>query len=151
MGARSLSDSDRLEISTWDYSPELDRFSREEIANKNGAFFAVYSADGKIFLGFGVTGQDAMVQGEELNPTDLDVGFAMDPELIGTGRGKEFGKAVLVHATYLAKKRGHDHLRCAIHSENAFTHKLATTTGFEQTNAIVNSLGKFNILRKAIE
>ena len=151
MHVQHLSTSDRLEVMTWDYSQELDTYSREEIAADNPAFFAVYSADGKSFIGFGVTGHDAIVQGMELNSTDLDVGLGMAPHLIGNGRGTEFGQAVLAHATRLAKRDGFDHLRCAIHSWNTIPQKLATAAGFERTDTMVNGLGEFIILRKAIE
>jgi hypothetical protein len=148
MRVQHLSAADRLEVKAWDYSQELDTYSREEIAADNPTFFAVY--DGNSFIGFGVTGFDAIVQGMELNSIDLDVGLGMAPHLVGNGRGTEFGQAVLAHATKLAKRDGLDHLRCAIRSWNTIPQKMATTARFEPADNIVNSLGEFIILRRAI-
>lgn len=148
MRVKHLSEADRLEVKGWDYSQELDTYSREAIAADNPAFFAVY--EGATFIGFGVTGFDAIVEGMELNFTDLDVGLGMAPHLVGNGRGREFGQAVLAHATRLAKRDGLGHLRCVIRSWNTVPQKLAMTAGFEPTDIIVNSLGEFIILRKAI-
>ena len=91
MHVKHLSASDRLVVMTWDYFQELDTYSREEIAADNPAFFAIYSGDGTSFIGFGVTGFDAIVQGMELNSTDLDVGLGMAPQFVGYGLGTEFG------------------------------------------------------------
>jgi RimJ/RimL family protein N-acetyltransferase len=148
MRVQELSATDRLEVKSWSYSQELDTYSREEIAPDNSAFFAIY--DGDIFMGFGVTGLDAIVQGMELNSTDLDVGWGMAPHLIGHGRGTEFGQAVLVQAAKLATTKGFSHLRCAIYSWNTVSQLMATRAGFERSNEIVNGSGEFIIMRKEI-
>jgi hypothetical protein len=148
MRVQDLSAADRLEVKSWNYSQELDTYSREEINPNNSAYFAVY--DGNVFVGFGVTGLDAIVQGMDLNSTDFDVGLGMAPKFIRGGRGTEFAQTVLVHAIKLAKNNGLSHLRCAIHSWNTVSQLMATRAGFEPNNQIVNSAGEFVIMRKEI-
>lgn len=118
MRVHALSPEDRSEIKSWNYSQELAAYSGEEIAPGNPAFFAVY--DGNEFMGFGVTGFDAIVQGMELNSTTL------------------------------AKRKTLSHLRCVIYSWNTVSQLMATRAGFEPTDKIVNDSGEFVIMRKEI-
>jgi hypothetical protein len=148
MRVQDLSSADRLAVKSWNYSHELDTYSREEISPNSSSYFAVY--DGNVFVGFGVTGLDAIVQGMELNSTDFDVGLGMAPKFIRGGRGTEFAQTVLEHAIMLGKNKGLSHLRCAIHSWNAVSQLMATRAGFEPNNQIVNSAGEFVIMRKKI-
>jgi hypothetical protein len=145
---QTLSPNNRSEIKSWKYSQVLDRYSEEEIDPGNPAFFAVY--DDNTFMGFGVTGFDAIVQGMELTSTDLDVGLGMAPHFIGNGRGAEFAQAVLEEATKLANGKAFSHLRCAIYSWNTVSQLMATKAGFEPTDKIVNGSGEFVIMRKEL-
>lgn len=149
MRVQDLSAADRLAVKSWNYSQELDTYSREEINPNNSAYFAVY--DDNVLVGFGLTGLDAIVQGMVLNATDLDVGLGLAPKFIRGGRGTEFAQTVLVHAILLAKDKGLSHLRCAIHSWNTVSQLIATQAGFVPSNTIINSAGTFVIMRKEIE
>lgn len=145
---RPLSLADRLAVRSWNYSQELDTYSGEEIAPGDPDFFAVY--DGDSFIGFGVTGFHATVQGLELTSTDLDVGLGMAPDFIRNGRGREFSKTVLEYATQLAKEYGFNYLRCAIHSWNTVPQLMAKRAGFQPIGRITNDSGEFIIMRKEI-
>lgn len=132
-------------IAEWEYPNELATYNHEEIELGNDAFFAVY--DDEHFTGFGVSGVDAIVQGLEENAVTLDIGLGMAPHLIRKGLGKQFGKTVLAEVAEKAKNGGYSYLRCAIYSWNEVSLHIAKSAGFNEVETIVNSNGKFVILK----
>lgn len=120
-------------------------YSHEKIELGNSSFFAVY--DEGEFIGFGVSGVDAIVQGLEESAVDLDIGLGIAPHLVRKGLGKEFGDTVLVEVTKKAKNRGYAYLRCAIYSWNRSSLHIAKSVGFNKVETIINSNSEFVILK----
>ena len=58
-------------------------------------YWAVSDTAGETLVGFVCTGAAARVPGLDADPSLIDVGVGMNPDLVGQGRGSEFGEAVL--------------------------------------------------------
>jgi [ribosomal protein S18]-alanine N-acetyltransferase len=77
--------------------------------------------------GFFCTGAAARVSGLDEDPSLVDVGVGMDPDLFGQGRGAAFARTVL---EFLAREYPGRSLRAVVQSWNGRSLRLTRRLGF---------------------
>jgi [ribosomal protein S18]-alanine N-acetyltransferase len=121
---------DALRVGGWRYR---DQWSAYDLASPAGvlddldSYWAVTDTAGDALVGFFCAGAAARVSGLDADPTFVDVGVGMNPDLVGQGRGSEFGVTVLDR---LAGEYPGRPLRAVIQTWNVRSLRFATNLGF---------------------
>ena len=116
---------DALRVGEWrnrDQWSVYDIDSPAVVLDELDLYWAVSDTAGETLVGFVCTGAAARVPGLDADPSFIDVGVGMSPDLVGQGRGSEFGEAVLEH---LARRCPGQSLRAVIQAWNARSLRFA--------------------------
>jgi ribosomal-protein-alanine N-acetyltransferase len=140
-----LSKVDAQAISRWRYPGRLSTYDVIEVITSERGFWAV-DHDARLigYCCFGAEGRIPQVDEEE---GTLDVGYGMDPALVGHGLGREFVAAILEFAV---TKFSPARLRLLILSWNQRSLKVATVLGFADVGVVSSDQGDFRILVRAV-
>lgn len=90
------------------------------------------------FVGFCSFGDDGRVLGGRYDDDAMDIGLGMKPQFTSQGRGGEFFKAIVEHATEILKA---EQLRLTVANFNTRAIKIYARFGFEVKDHFVDHLG----------
>jgi [ribosomal protein S18]-alanine N-acetyltransferase len=94
---RALTHDDAVRIAAWRYGgpwATYDLASSDTIEDELPLYTAIVDSH-DVLHAFSCVDSAARVPGLEPDPRFLDVGIGLDPELVGKGRGSEFGRLVM--------------------------------------------------------
>ncbi len=134
VSVRPLTDTDRLEISTWRYVGELGIYDPGSGALEllPPQHVALVNAGGTL-LGYGTMGPDARVPGGtyDSDETVVDLGVGLHPARVGEGHG-----AIALEALIAELERGGTttRLRVTVAAVNGRATALALTLGFQASH-----------------
>lgn len=96
-------------------------------------------------VGYCCYGAEARVPGVDAVPGVVDVGYGMDPDLVGQGRGREFLAAILAFAgQHLAPTR----FRALVLVWNGRSQATCRAAGFVATGEVTTAAGRFVVLER---
>lgn len=122
---RPMTVADTREVAAWRYEGPWAVYDGDAMPADQAGYWAVVD-DGQ-FVGFYCTGAEARVPGLDEQPSTVDVGLGMRPDLVGAGNGQMFATAVMTHCrqTYQG-----DFVRAVVKSWNERSLRLAAAMGF---------------------
>lgn len=115
---RPMTVGDAMRVGEWRYRDEwsvYDIESPDVVLDELDLYWAVTDAADDSLVGFVCIGAAARVPGLDADPSLIDVGVGMNPDLVGQGRGSEFGGGALEH---LARRHPGRPLRAVIQAWN---------------------------------
>lgn len=144
-GVRALREEECDTIAGWRYDGRYStyEFDGERPDGDNG-YHAVVDA-GDHLIGFCCFGAEARVPGVMDEPGVVDVGYGMQPDLMGQGRGRPFVDAILAFAL---EELEPERFRALVLDWNRRSRRACENAGFEVTGAITNDSGTFMILER---
>jgi ribosomal-protein-alanine N-acetyltransferase len=141
MKVRPLSDADALAISAWRYPGPYSTYNVAEMYSSERGVWAVDR--GSELVGYCCFGPEARVPGVDEQEGTLDVGYGMDPELVGRGFGRSFVGAILDFAlAEFAPKR----FRLLILGWNQRSAKVARALAFQEEGMVRSVAGDFLVM-----
>ncbi|MBJ7338189.1 GNAT family N-acetyltransferase [Mycolicibacterium sp.] len=144
---RPMSVDDARRVAGWRYR---ERWSTYDLSSPAGLLeeLHLYSAvtdSAHAVVGFVCVGSAARVPGLDADPPFVDVGVGMDPDVVGKGSGRTFGKAVLDH---LARRYPDRPLRAVVQAWNVRSLRFAVQCGFVDVGDMSSSDVPYRILVK---
>jgi len=136
---RPMTAQDAEVVATWRYggpAAVYDVASAQPILDDLPDYLAVTA--GERLVGFCCVGRAARVPGLSEHVGVLDVGFGMEPGLVGHGRGTRFGRAMLA---FLATAFPHQELRAVVQDWNERSLRLTRRLGFQDAGALTVAQG----------
>lgn len=125
----------------WRYDPPYDVYNlsaedEKALMNPIYRYHQVQDSSGNL-VGFCCYGEDACVPGGDYEvgePSCLDVGVGLHPDLVGKGLGTEFVQAVLEHAAEIYRP---ENFRVTVAEFNQRSLKTFRRLGFKETNHFI--------------
>lgn len=135
MHAHPMTAHEAVQVAAWRYDDAwsvYDLDSQQPLLDELSCYHSVFADDQ--LIGFCCTGTAARVAGMTEEPGVLDVGMGMNPQLVGAGRGAEFGGFVL---EYLDARYGNQTLRAVVQDWNERSLRLIRRLGFTDAGDLI--------------
>lgn len=141
MEVRALTDADAAAVARWRYPGRHATYDVIDPSHLARDHWAV--ADDGELVGYCGFGAPARVAGAEAQPGTLDIGYGMNPQLMGRGRGRRFVAAILAFAL-----ERHDPRRLRLHvlDWNDRSRKIAAGHGFVVEGAVEAEGDRFLVM-----
>jgi ribosomal-protein-alanine N-acetyltransferase len=137
LSLRPLTAEQAAAVTTWRYAGPWAVYDGSPPAPDPADGFLAVMDDarepGDQWIGFACTGAEARVPGQVADPSIIDVGFGMRPDLVGHGLGPSFVAAILDH---VRRTEGDEHtveLRVIVQAWNERSRRVAERVGFVAT------------------
>ena len=136
-----MTPGDAERLAEWRYCGQWSVYnlgSPAVVLDELNYYWSVADSDGATLVGFVCAGAPARVPGLDEDPSVVDVGVGMNPDLVGQGRGSAFGQAVLNHLDGLYPGRL---LRAVIQAWNVRSLRFARSLGFVEHGEFISMQG----------
>lgn len=136
---RAMSTDDALRVAEWRYPDQwsvYDLSSARSILDELDLYRAVIDTGRDALIGVCCIGTAARVSGLDEDPSLIDVGVGMDPNMVGRGKGPEFGRAVM---NYFAFRYPGRSMRAVVQSWNERSLRLARRLGFVDVGELIST------------
>lgn len=146
---RPMNVDDASRIAGWRYRERWSVYDVESAAgllDELDLYCAVTDSNDAL-VGFVCVEAVARVPGLEADPSFLDVGVGLDPDLAGQGRGLAFGEAVLGHSAHQDPARP---LRAVIQAWNVRSLRFATRCGFIDVGELMSARDRRPVLYRVM-
>jgi ribosomal-protein-alanine N-acetyltransferase len=143
---RALTASECDAIGTWRYPGRYATYAFDDgPPDPADGFFGV--ADGDRLVGYCCFGPEARVPGVEEVPGVVDVGYGMDPALVGQGRARPFVAAIL---DFAARQYTATTFRALVLDWNDRSRAACRNAGFAPAGEVVTDVGRFVVFERPV-